>query len=546
LLSATRGWGQRMKSHCLPFRQIPHTTRLFLEYLEFTPDVQQFYPRSPRFLAWAKEESSRIEYPADRRTRMTDVLERQNKAWGASTATLENIARFRAGACAVVTGQQVGLFGGPVFSIYKALSAVKLASEARKLGIDSVPIFWLATEDHDLDEVNQVRIPAPDGQLEGLAAAVQSEPDVPVGNISFGPEISEIVARATAALGETETAKVLSECYRPGETFGTAFAMFFARLFSDFGVILLDGSDPELDEIASPLYRAAIERAPELTESLRKRDAQLHAADYHQQVRVTDSSTLLFMIRDGARVPVQSVGPGKFLIGKEEVGRQELIDKSASSPHSFSPNVLLRPVVQDYVLPTLAYIGGAAEVAYFAQAGVVYKELAARITPILPRFSATLIGQKAQELLEKYRLAVPDVFHGPEALRETIGAHLLPANLQTSFDQATAAVERSMKAVRESLAKLDKTLVESAENAESKMIYQITNLRARASRAELRQSEVIGRHAEALSNALYPEKTLQEREYAGIYFLAKHGRELLHGLLDTIHPDCLDHQLVTL
>ncbi len=532
-----------MKSQCLPFRHIPHTTRLFLDYLEFTPDVQQFYPRSPRFLEWAKEESLRIDYPADRRTRMARILERQNTAWGASTATLENVAKFRAGACAVVTGQQVGLFGGPVFSLYKALSAVKLASEARRLGSDCVPIFWLATEDHDLDEVNQLRIPAADGQFERLTTAAQSEPDVPVGNIRFGAEISETVSRATAALGETETAKLLSECYRPGETFGTAFAKFFARLFSDFGVILLDGSDPELDEIASPLYRAAIERASELTESLRKRDTQLHAADYHQQVRVTDSSTLLFTIRDGSRIPVQSAGPGKFLIGKEEVGREQLLN---APPDSFSPNVLLRPVVQDYVLPTLAYIGGAAEVAYFAQASVVYKELAGRITPILPRFSATLIEQKAQALLEKYRLAVPDVFHGPETLRETIGEHLLPANLQSSFDQATASVERSMKAVRDSLAKLDKSLVESAENAESKMVYQITNLRARASRAELRQSEVIGRHAEALSNALYPDKTLQEREYAGIYFLAKQGRKLLHSLLDTIHPDCLDHQLITL
>ena len=532
-----------MKSHCLPFRQIPHTTRLFLDYLEFTPTVQPFYPRSPRFLEWAEEESSRIAYPVDRRRRIADVLERQNKAWGASTATLENIARFRSGACAVATGQQVGLFGGPVFSIYKALSAVKLASEARRLGLDCVPIFWLATEDHDLDEVNQVRIPVSEGPLERLATLVSAAPDTPVGNIAFGAEVSDVATRAATLLGETQAAKLLSECYRPGETFGTAFAKFFARLFSDFGVILLDGSDPELDEIASPLYRNAIERAPELSESLHNRDAQLHSADYHQQVRVTDSSTLLFVFRDGVRVPVQSAGAGKFLIGKEEIGRQELLD---APPHSFSPNVLLRPVVQDYVLPTLAYVGGTAEVAYFAQAAVVYEELAGRITPILPRFSATLIDQKAQALLEKYRLAVPDVFHGPEALRETIGAHLLPPNLQSSFDQATAAVERSMKAVRESLGQLDKTLVESAEHAESKMIYQITNLRSRASRAELRHSEVIGRHAEALSNALYPDKTLQEREYAGAYFLAKSGKELLHGLLDTIHPDCLDHQLVTL
>jgi len=132
-------------SHCFPFRQIPHTTRLFLDYLDHTPSVQPFYPRSAHFLEWAADESKRVKYPAERRARIADILERQNKLFGASPRTLENIAAFRSGALALVTGQQVGLFGGPVFSIYKALTAVKFAAEAKKLGIDCVPVFWLAT-----------------------------------------------------------------------------------------------------------------------------------------------------------------------------------------------------------------------------------------------------------------------------------------------------------------------------------------------------------------------------------------------------------------
>ena len=535
-----------MNSQCLPFRQIPHTTRLFLDYLEFTPDIQQFYPRSNSFLDWAKDERSLVQYPAERRERVATILERQNRALGAPSQTLENIAQFRAGSCAVVTGQQVGLFGGPVFSIYKALSAVKLADEARKLGISCVPIFWLATEDHDLEEVSQVRIPALEGQLERLVSATHAKADAPVGSITFGTEIWEVVSRAANLLGESEAAMLLAECYRPGETFGTAFAKLFARLFGDLGVILLDGSDPELDEIAAPLYRQAIERALELNRLLLQRDQELQAAGYHQQVRITKSSSLFFVMREGSRIPVHEVSRGQFLIGEEKRSQEQLAEMVNSAPQSFSPNVLLRPVVQDYVLPTLAYVGGAAEVAYFAQAGVVYEDFLGRITPIVPRFSATLIEPKSQALLEKYRLAFPDVFHGPEALRERIGAHMLPANLQACFDQATAAVEGSMAAIRESLAQLDKTLIESANHAESKMLYQITNLQSRAARAELRHSEVVGRHAEGLSNSLYPDKTLQEREFAGIYFLAKHGRKLLHDLLGTIHPDCVDHQLITL
>jgi len=535
-----------MKSHCLPFRQIPHTTRLFLDYLDFTPSVQQFYSRSPRLVEWAKEESSRIQYSPDRRNRVAEILARQNKRWGSGAMTLENIERFRSGALAMVTGQQVGLFGGPVFSIYKALSVVKLAAEARKLGVDCVPIFWLATEDHDLAEVNQVRIASAEGRLETLSGQVQSQADAPVGTISFGPRISETLARATALLGDSEAAQLLNESYQPEDNFGSGFAKLFARLFSEFGVVLLDGSDPELDQIAAPLYSAAVDRASEFTQILLRRDAQLRAAGYHQQVRITDSSTLLFAIRNGARVPIHTDKAGEFLIGEEKISRQQLAELAASSPQSLSPNVLLRPVVQDYLLPTVAYIGGAAEVAYFAQAGAVYESLLGKATPIVPRFSATLIEPKAQALLEKYRVTVPEVFQGAEGLREILAACKLPSNLQSSFERATAAVEHSMKAVRESIAQLDKTLIESAEHAESKMLYQITNLRARAARAELRHSEVVGRHAEVLSNALYPEKTLQEREFAGIYFVAKYGRQLLDHLLDTIHPDCLDHQLVEL
>jgi uncharacterized protein YllA (UPF0747 family) len=148
--------------------------------------------------------------------------------------------------------------------------------------------------------------------------------------------------------------------------------------------------------------------------------------------------------------------------------------------------------------------------------------------------------------LEKYELGFPDLLQGVEWLSEKIGARLLDPRLQSSFEQAQVAVERSMVAVRESLEQLDKTLVDSAKNAEAKMLHQLSALRSRAARAELRQSEVAERHSRQLSTSLYPDKTLQERELAGAYFLAKHGTQLLHSLLDVINPACVDHQLVTL
>ena len=158
-----------MKSQCLPFQQIPHSTRLFLDYLSYTPSVQGLYPRSPVFSEWINDEAKRVVYDPARRAKVCEVLERQNRAWGAASKTLENIDRFRRGALAAVTGQQVQLFGGPLFSIFKALTAVKLAEQATAAGVDCVPVFWLATEDHDLAEVKHVSLAAEQGAPERFA-----------------------------------------------------------------------------------------------------------------------------------------------------------------------------------------------------------------------------------------------------------------------------------------------------------------------------------------------------------------------------------------
>lgn len=539
-----------MRSECLPFSQIPHTTRLFADFLSDHSRVQQFYPRSAYFNQWFKDEASVLRYDLERRKRVSSILERQNQAWGASAKVLENIGRLRASAAAVVTGQQVGLFGGPLFSVLKALTAVKLADQATQSGVDCVPIFWLATEDHDLAEVNDVTILASDASRQKLTVPIQGVQDAPVGAIHFGPEIQAVAEEAAGLLGPSEVSDFLREAYRPGETFGTAFARLFARLFVDWGVILIDAADAEFHQISEPIYRAAIERAEELDERLLARGKALEAAGYHQQVKVTPSSTLLFTLRNGTRTPVHrrlnGNGSTDFLVGEERIPQAELLGRISSSPQEFSANVLLRPVIQDYLLPTLAYTGGSAEVAYFAQVAVVYEALLGRITPAVPRFSATVVEAKPNGLLERYGLRLPDLFQGPEALRERMAARTLPKELQSAFDQAESSLEKSLTAIREALARLDSTLVDSATNAASKMQHQLAQLRARAARAELRQTEVLSRHADLLCNLLYPNKSLQEREIAGIYFIARYGAEFLRGLYDAIHPDCLDHQVISM
>jgi len=538
-----------VKTQCLPYTEIPHTTHLFADYVSASPQVQQFYPRSPNFTEWLSQETPGQRYDSQHRARVSDILERQNRAWGASDKTIASIARLRAGASAAVTGQQVGLFGGPVFSIYKALTAVKLAEDATAGGQDSVPVFWIATTDHDLAEINHTALPGPNATLQPLATASHGVEDAPVGTVHFTDEITMVVQSAIELLGDSPASDLVRESYRPGETLGSAFALLFTRLFADWGVILLDPSDPELHAIAAPVYSAAIERAAELDEALLARGKALEQAGYHQQVKVTPSSTLLFTIKDGARTPIHRRLNGnstEFLIGDEKISQDDLLRQIAATPQNFSPNVLLRPVVQDTLLPTLCYTGGAAEVAYFAQAAVVYQEIKGHVTPILPRFSATVIEPKIQGLLERYALTLTDLFEGEDALREKIAARILPVELQKAFDRAGATLDASLTAVREALVKLDKTLAEAADNAGAKMQHQLETLRGRAARAELRQSELAARHAQQLSVSLYPNKTLQEREIAAIYYIARYGTDFLRDVYANLHPDCHDHQVIGL
>lgn len=542
-----------MKAHCLPFSQIPHATRLFTDLLAYAPAVHPFYPRSTQFREWVTEEAANLRYEDSRRQCVADILERQNRFWEASPKTLANIDRLRKGAAALVTGQQVGLFGGPTFDLYKALTAVKLANEATAAGVDCVPVFWLASYDHDLAEVNHVSLPGAEGALQTLTTLSHGIPSAPVGTVRLGEEILPVVEQAAGLLGDNEITALLREAYRPGETLGTAFARMFARLFADWGVVVLDASDGELHRIAEPIYRAAIERADELAAALLARGQALEAAGYHQQVKVTPSSVLVFTTQNGARTAIHHRSqnePHQFTIGidenAEKISQADLLNRLGSAPEQFSPNVLLRPIVEDYLLPTLAYTGGPAEAAYFAQSAVVYEKLLGRVTPAIPRFSATLVEPKIQRMLEKHGINVPSVFAGPDALRQQLAANSLPADLQSAFDNAKKLLDSQLALVIEKLTKLDRTLVDATETARSKIQYQLERLYTQAARAEAQKGELVSRHAEILSNMLYPEKNLQERTIGGVYFLARYGRELLQQIYDSIHSDCPDHQILEL
>jgi bacillithiol biosynthesis cysteine-adding enzyme BshC len=538
-------WGDDFVIHdCIPFSNIPHTTKIFSDFLSYSPEIQRFYPTPPD-AAHIAAFAGTVQRNATRQAQVADALERQNRAWGASDKSLSNIERLRNGAFAVVTGQQVGLFGGPLLSLFKAVSVVTLAKQVEALGVECVPIFWLASEDHDLDEVNQALLLTHDFQLVPFTVPTIGPEGAPVATIRLTPDSDAMVGQVAEILGESLATDFLRQSYTEGATFSDAYAKLYARMFSEHGLILLDPADAELHNIAKPLFLDAVTKSGELNQSVLQRNRELRDAGYHEQVKVTNESTPLFALVDGARVPVHRAN-GEFAIGKQRLSPEQLSRKIETEPERFNANVLLRPVLQDFWLPTLAYIGGPAEIAYFAQAAVLYEELLGRITPIVPRMSATLIEPRIERLLLKYDIDLPELFHGECELRDGIAARSLPADLKTAFDEARNAIDESLRQVKDSLQKLDPTLVEAAGRSANKMQYQIHRLEKRAAQAELRRSEILARHAAQIEHALYPKKSLQEREISGLYFYANYGPELVDRLMALAEARCPEHKIYRL
>src|ERR1700719_1251475 len=312
-----------MDCRALASHTLPHQSKLFLEYLNNFSKVKAFYAHEPK-MSSVTAVARKLDFPKERRSTVAASLRVQNSAFAAGPAVFENLDRLEKGAVAIVSGQQVGLFSGPAYSFYKALSAIQLANEVTRSGIEAVPVFWMATEDHDVDEVRHVSW-FQDGQLRRFELASPGEQDAgrPVGKILLGAQIDEQVHEAAELLvkqGSVLLAQFLKESYNRGETYGSAFAKLFAKLFSQQGLILLDPLDPALHRIAVPVYRQAIEDRDVLNENLLRRGKELEAAGFSAQVKVTAKSTLLFYMgcecrdkaqaNDGVRKAIAAAGHG--------------------------------------------------------------------------------------------------------------------------------------------------------------------------------------------------------------------------------------------
>jgi bacillithiol biosynthesis cysteine-adding enzyme BshC len=530
-----------MESHCIPFREIPHTTKLFASFLEDFSRVSSFYAHPPT-AAGIDAAAREVRLDSAVRRSVVEILREQNCRFASEIkldpATARNLDRLASGAVAIVTGQQVGLFAGPAFTFYKALSAVRCADETTRRGIDAVPIFWLATEDHDLAEVNHSFWNTRNGLARYELPANEKDAGRHVGEVVLGDEIEPLVATAAQTLEGSyaeEVARALRESYTRGDTYGSAFGKLMARLLAGRGIIFIDPLDVRFHRLAAPVYLRALEEADSLREALLARSKELDGAGFHDQVKVTHETTLLFYKVGGRREPLRSRN-GKFFAGAAEVTRDQLAAAVQSAPESFTPSALLRPVVQDTLLPTAAYFGGPAEVAYMAQSQVIYRKILGRMPAILPRASFSIVEPPIARFLAQYGLEIRDLLAGPQHLRAKMEQKSLPAELSSRFDGSEAGIRAMVQAYEEPLGRLDSTLLEALHASERKMLHQIEQLRGKVARAENFRSGVLDRHERILLDSLYPSGGLQERTLCALPMLASIGASFLDDLTALASP----------
>ncbi len=556
-----------LRVETVPFDQIPQQTRLFLDYLHDPVTLRRFYPEAVRNHYEVTERRERVlsNYKADRGA-VCDALERMNSGWGASEKTLANVRLLREADCiAVVSGQQVGLFTGPLYTIYKALSAVKLAECMSQRGIKAVPVFWMATEDHDFPEVAKAELINRDCVFSSVSAPPELHPEgLPVGRVMLDESLQGTIQNLLSTLPQTEFSeeleKLLRDAYQPGRTYGDAFARVMSQLTGQQGLILLDPLDPQLKQLAAPLYAQAALRAQEIANAIVNRSRELEAAGYHAQVAPSENSFPLFWHdQNGARHALARTDGGKYQAKGEgqkpdreggqlaqEYSAEELAAWALREPDRFSPNVTLRAVVQDFLLPTVAYYGGAAEIAYFAQTAEVYRILDRPVTPILPRASLTMVEKHTWRSLERYGVRLTDFFAGVDHVVARVVAEYLGKETSEAFDHTTTTFNDELDSLQEQLRRVDPTLAEALEKGRRKINYQIDGLRTRFQRAQMGRDEAVHRQIERAFDLLYPGKTLQERRINITSMLARHGRYVVDWIYGAIDLGSNDHHIVYL
>lgn len=512
----------------------PGGAGLVQDHLTGVETARAFLGPSHERLASYQDKAEEVDGRFDRAARMRAV----EALGGLGGPHGDRLRRFAdEGGYVVTTGQQPGLFGGPLYSIYKGLTAVRLAEALEEqLGRPVLPVFWVASDDHDWAEANHADIVGVDNVLHRIELEAP-DPSItpPLHRIPMGEVVRDRLEAFLRCLPETDftpqVVEPLSGEFTPDATLPSAYRRMMERLLGPFGLFFTDAADPTVKRESADMLLDELGRAAEMEAVLRRSAEQLQTRGYALQVPILEGGTNVFLEGPAGRERLY-VEDGGFRLRTSGalLSADEIAARQADDPTVLSPNVLLRPVVESAIFPTLAYVGGPGEMAYFAQLGDYFAAHGIRRPVVFPRWSVTAVEGKIRKVLDKFQLepvALGRPFH---EIAQAVAREEMPDTIRAALGRVRGDLGKGMAEVQRAVAALDPTLKGPAQHARGQMFEALDDLERKAVQAVKRESEITLAQLEKAQVHLYPRGKPAERVMNPFYFLARYGTAFLEAL----------------
>jgi bacillithiol biosynthesis cysteine-adding enzyme BshC len=535
----------------IEFGQLPWARPLAAEYARNFAQVAPLYAGDPsKPDAWRAAITRAQQHPRQRDAIVEVVLAQQARR-GAPGAAQDAAALLKdPDSIAVVTGQQAGAFGGPLFTLLKAITAIQLARRtAAEHGVPAVAIFWVDAEDHDWEEVRtstvldanlrprDIVLPEFEGAGKLPIALLNIDDRIP----SAIDELQQVLAPSDFSSWVVEGARA---AWRPGVGMADAFAIWLEGLLAPHGLVVFDSSDPAAKPFVADLFAREIQ-FPGRTAALAIEAGQLLASRGHQPQVVPQPDSLALFRLDGTRTPVRRRGDD-LVVGDEVYTTAALAAEAVAHPERFSPNVLLRPVVQDALFPTVCYVAGPSELAYLGQLRGVYEHFGVPMPLMYPRASATLVDSATRRFLAKYDLHIEDLRQQDEAALNRLLESQLPPAVDEALAEADAALRRTLERIIEVVPAVDPTLAGAAKTTLGKVEHDLRSLHGKVIQAAKKKDETLRRQFVRAQSQIFPTGHPQERTLSVVFFLNRYGPALVDRLLEELPLEMGSHWLITI
>lgn len=485
------------------------------------------------------------------REQVAAVLDEQNRSYGCGPETLANIQKIRqADTCAVVTGQQVGLFSGPLYTIYKSLTAIKLAEYLNQKNVGNfVPVFWMASDDHDLAEIDHIKLLNKDNDIEKIHYQTQVPSiKIPANEIRFNTEISRSMQCLEDLTHDSdfkqEVLSDLNKAYQPGRSFAEAFGEWMTRLFKSYGLVFMDATHPGLKELGKRVFHKEIEEESPSTSLAIETSGRLVHDGYKPQIQLHQGILNLFYIEQERQTIQLTDGMYHIKGTQQSYTKDDFVKLSDKNPRVFSPNVLLRPIYQDVLLPTAVYIGGPGEIAYFAQMKGIYQSFGLPMPVVYPRKTVSILEKKIDNVLNTHSLTIQDIWQYVESTIAGIAKEQIPESIVNALSAAGSNLEKDLESLKKEVKAFDATLENSVAVTQGKINQNLRFLERKILQASKKHNVIVIRQLQKAKNNLYPANQLQERTFNITPFLIKYSYDFIDKLYHEIEIESHDHQII--